>query len=93
MPQYIDWDSNHFSSGTIDSFLAVLVRNKVNSEYCSAQTANKSVSTTVSPHIRLAGIIISHSLQMWVLLENTTFSLHKIVRNAGIIRIAGIILI
>ena len=28
---------------------------------------------------------------MRVLLENTTFSLHKIVRNAGIIRIAGII--
>ena len=28
---------------------------------------------------------------MWVLLENTTFSLHTIVRNAGIIRIAGII--
>ena len=46
---------------------------------------------TVNPHIRPAGIIISYSLQMWVLLENTTFSLHKIVRNAGIIRIAGII--
>jgi hypothetical protein len=43
------------------------------------------------PHIRPAGIIISHSLQMQVLLENTTFSLHKIIRNAGIIRIAGII--
>ena len=28
---------------------------------------------------------------MQVLLENTTFSLHKIIRNAGIIRIAGII--
>ena len=40
---------------------------------------------TVFPHIRPVGIIISHSLQMWVLLENTTFSLHKIVRNAGII--------
>jgi hypothetical protein len=46
---------------------------------------------TVFPHIRPAGIIISHSLQMQVLLENTTFSLHKIIRNAGIIRIAGII--
>ena len=28
---------------------------------------------------------------MLVLLENTTFSLHKVIRNAGIIRIAGII--
>ena len=37
------------------------------------------------------GIIISHSLQMRVLLENTTFSLHKIIRNEEIIRIAGII--
>ena len=46
---------------------------------------------TVFPHIRPGGIIISHSLQMQVLLENTTFSLHKIIRNAGIIRIAGII--
>jgi hypothetical protein len=46
---------------------------------------------TVFPHTRPAGIIISHSLQMQVLLENTTFSLHKIIRNAGIIRIAGII--
>ena len=27
---------------------------------------------------------------MRVLLENTTFSIHKIVRNEGIIRIAGI---
>ena len=32
------------------------------------------------------GIIISHSLQMRVLLENTTFLLHKIVRNADIIQ-------
>ena len=46
---------------------------------------------TVFPHIRPTGVIISHSLQMRVLLENTTFSLHKIIRNAGIIRIAGII--
>ena len=46
---------------------------------------------TVFPHIRPAGIIISHSLQMRVLLENTTFSLHKIVRNERIIRIAGTI--
>ena len=37
------------------------------------------------------GIIILHSLQVRVLLENTTFLLHKIVRNAGIIRVAGII--
>ena len=48
-------------------------------------------SVTVFPHIRPAGIIISHSLQMRVLLENTTFLLHKIIRKTGIIRIAGII--
>ena len=41
---------------------------------------------TVFPHIRPAGIIILHSHQMRVLLENTTFLLHKIVRIAGIIR-------
>ena len=37
------------------------------------------------------GIIILHSLQMWVLLENNVFPLHKIVNIAGIIRVAGII--
>ena len=37
------------------------------------------------------GVNILHSLQMQVLLENTTFLLHKVVRNAGIIRVAGII--
>jgi hypothetical protein len=36
------------------------------------------------------GIIISHSLQMWVLLENSTFLLHKIVRIASIIRVVDI---
>ena len=36
--------------------------------------------------IRLVVIIFSHSLQMWFLLENITFSLHKIIRNAGIIQ-------
>jgi hypothetical protein len=46
---------------------------------------------TVFPHIRPAGIINLHSLQMRVLLENTTFLLHKIVRIVGIIRVAGII--
>ena len=46
---------------------------------------------TVFPHIRPAGIIILHSLQMQVLLENTTFLLHKNVGIAGIIRVAGII--
>ena len=46
---------------------------------------------TVFPHIRPAGIIILHSLQMRVLLENTTFPLHKIVRIAGIIKVASII--
>ena len=44
---------------------------------------------TVFPHIRPAGIIILHSLQMRVLLENTTFLLHKVIRIAGIIRDAG----
>ena len=44
------------------------------------------IQDTVLPHIRPAGIIISQSLQMRVLLENTTFLLHKIVRIAGIIR-------
>ena len=48
-------------------------------------------SNTVFPHIRPAGIIILHSLQMRVLLENTTFLLLMIVLIAGIIRVAGII--
>ena len=39
---------------------------------------------TVFPHIRPAGMIILHGLQMQVLLENSTFLLHKIVRIAGI---------
>ena len=47
--------------------------------------------STVFPHIRPAGIIILHSLQMRVLLENTTFLLLMIVRIAGINRVAGII--
>ena len=47
--------------------------------------------TTVFPHIRPAGIIILCSIQMRVLLENTTFLLHKVIRIAGIIRVAGII--
>ena len=38
---------------------------------------------TVFPHIRPAGIILC-SLQMRVLLENTTFLLHKVIRIAGI---------
>ena len=46
---------------------------------------------TVFPHIRPAGIIILCSLQIRVLLENTTFLLHKVIRIAGIIRVAGII--
>jgi hypothetical protein len=46
---------------------------------------------TVFPHIRPAGIIISCSLQMQVLLENTTLLLHKVIRNTGIIRVADII--
>ena len=61
------------------------------------QTFSEGVSKSdnfqqaVFPHIRLAGIIILYSLQMRVLLENTTFLLHKIVRIASIIRVAGII--
>ena len=54
-------------------------------EYC------RKVVSTVFPYIRLAGIIILFSLQMRVLLENTTFLLYKVIRIAGIIRVAGII--
>ena len=43
------------------------------------------------PQIRPAGIDISHSSQMQVLLENTTFLLHRIITIMKIIRIAGII--
>ena len=50
-----------------------------------------SISDTVFPHIRPAGIIILCSLQIQVLLENTTFLLHKVIRIAGIIRVAVII--
>ena len=50
-----------------------------------------SIQPTVFPHIRPGGIIILCSLQMRVLLENTTFLLHKVIRIAGIIRVAGII--
>ena len=57
----------------------------------SNKVIGRALLYTVFPHIRPAGIIILHSLQMRVLLENTTFLLHKIVRNAGIIRVAGII--
>ena len=41
---------------------------------------------TVFPQIRPAGIIILNTLQMRVLLENTTFLLNKIVRIEGIIQ-------
>ena len=57
----------------------------------SNKVIGRALLYTVFPHIRPAGIIILHSLQMRILLENTTFLLHKIVRNAGIIRVAGII--
>ena len=43
--------------------------------------------TTLFPHIRPVGIIISNSLQMRVLLENTIFSLHKIIRNGGLLEL------
>ena len=36
-------------------------------------------------------LLFLHSLQMRVLLENTTYLLHKIVRIAGVIRVAVII--
>ena len=49
------------------------------------------LQSTVFPLITPAGINISHSFQMRILLENTTFLLHKIVIIAGIIRVAGII--
>ena len=57
--------------------------------FTRASTSSKVY--TVFPHIRPAGIIILHSLQMRVLLENTTFLLLMIVLIAGIIRVAGII--
>ena len=47
--------------------------------------------TTIFSHKRPVDIIILHNLQMRVLLENTTFLLHKIVGIEGIIRVAGII--
>jgi hypothetical protein len=50
-----------------------------------------NILSTVFPHIRPAGNIILCSLQMRVLLENTTFHLHKVIRIAGIVRDAGII--
>ena len=50
-----------------------------------------SALNTIFPHIRPAGIIILCSLQMRVLLENTIFLLHKVIRIASIIRDAGII--
>ena len=56
-----------------------------------ASNHNHMGISTVFPHIRPAGIFISCSLQMRVLLENTTFPLHKAIRIAGIIRVAGII--
>ena len=46
---------------------------------------------TIFPYIRATGINISQSLQMGVLIKDTSFSLHKIIRNAGIIGSAGII--
>ena len=47
--------------------------------------------TTVFPHIRPTGIIILCSLQIRVLLENSIFLLHKVIRIACIIRDGGII--
>ena len=44
---------------------------------------------TVFPHIKPMDIIILCSLQMQVLLENSIFLLHKVIRIAGIIRDAG----
>ena len=50
-----------------------------------------SKAPAVFPQIRIAGIIISNNLQMQILLENTIFLLHRNVRIACIIRVAGII--
>ena len=64
----------------------------VNFTYVFLTRIGRKELNTVYPHIRPAGIIISCSLQMRVLLlENTTFLLHKVIRIAGIIRVAGII--
>ena len=52
---------------------------------------NHVILYTVFPHIRPTDIIILHSLQIQVLLENTTFLQHKIVRIEGIVRVVGII--
>ena len=54
------------------------------------ESKSPSYIHTIFPHKRTAGIILC-SLQMRVLLENTTFLLHKVIRIAGIIRVAGII--
>ena len=63
---------------------------KVLGSLCLLYNHSRTVCT-VLPHVRPAGIIISHCRQMRVLLENTTVSRHKIVRDEGIIRIARII--
>ena len=53
--------------------------------------SNFDLILTLFAYIRPAGIIISCSLQMRVLLENTTFLPRKVIKIAGIIRVAGII--
>ena len=61
------------------------------SDNISIFATKQATSFTVFPHIRFADIIILCSLQMRILLENTTFLLHKVIRIEGIIRDAGII--
>ena len=57
----------------------------------TSTVSNQNKKNTVFSHIRTASIIISNNPHMRVLLENTTFLLHKNVRIAGIIRVAVII--
>ena len=80
-------------------YLPLLPQSKVLTSYdvnivWPAQSPSCKWHHRVSYHIssyKAQAIIILHSLQMRVLLENTTFLLHKIVRIAGIIRVVDII--
>ena len=58
-------------------------------QYLALDFRAKVAVITVFSHIRFMGIIILCSLQMRVLLENTTFLLHKVIKIEGIIRVAG----
>ena len=74
-----------FSQNTITSW-------DIHTKYKYLVVTNRSAFLyTIFPHIRPVGIIIWCSLQMRVLLENTTFFLHKVIRIASITSIASII--